>query len=140
MTAILNPSAPSPNPEFRPGAGARSALIPKYLSPAPRFRTQPDMALRNSGRNCFMTREQLDQILADEANTQSALDILNNREIEVFSLLSQGFSTHHICEELDISPETLGTIKAAIQSKLKLKNEIQLFQFAVKQRVENFTV
>jgi DNA-binding NarL/FixJ family response regulator len=85
-----------------------------------------------------MTREQLDQILADEDNTRSALDILNNREVEVFSLLSQGYSSHHICRELDIGPEELGALKASIQSKLKLKNEIQLFQFAVKQRVENF--
>jgi DNA-binding NarL/FixJ family response regulator len=85
-----------------------------------------------------MTREQLDQILAHENNTQSALDILNNREIEVFSLLSQGYSSPHICRELAIQPEELNAIKSVIQSKLNLKNEIQLFQFAVKQRVENF--
>ena len=84
-----------------------------------------------------MTRQQLDQILADEQSTRSALDILNNREIEVFSLLSQGYSTHHICRELDITPEQLAGYKFAIQSKLNLKNEIQLFQFAVKQRVQN---
>ena len=85
-----------------------------------------------------MTRAQLDQILANDEGTRSALDILNNREIEVFSLLSQGYSTHHICRELDITPEQLAGLKFAIQSKLNLKNEIQLFQFAVKQRVQNF--
>jgi len=85
-----------------------------------------------------MTRAQLDQILADEGSTRSSLDILNNREIEVFSLLSQGYSTHHLCRELEITPDQLSALKAAIQSKLNLKNEIQLFQFAVKQRVENF--
>jgi DNA-binding NarL/FixJ family response regulator len=84
-----------------------------------------------------MTREQLDQILADEDNTRSALDILNNREIEVFSLLSQGYSTQHICRELEIPAEELGAIKSTIQSKLGLKNEIQLFQFAVSQRVQS---
>ena len=84
-----------------------------------------------------MTREQLDRILADEDTTRSALDILNNREIEVFSLLSQGYSTHHICRELEISPEELAALKSTIQSKLNLKNEIQLFQFAVSQRVQN---
>ena len=85
-----------------------------------------------------MTREQLDQILADEETTQSALDILNNREVEVFSLLSQGYSSHHICRELEITVDQLATLKAAIQSKLNLKNEIQLFQYAVKQRVQSF--
>ena len=85
-----------------------------------------------------MTRAQLDQILADEKNTQSALDILNNREIEVFSLLSQGYSSHHICRELEINNDQLAALKFAIQSKLNLKNEIQLFQFAVQQRVHNF--
>lgn len=85
-----------------------------------------------------MTRAQLDRFLADEACTRSALDVLNNREVEVFSLLSQGYSTHHICRELDITPDQLATLKAGIQSKLNLKNEIQLFQFAVQQRVQNF--
>jgi DNA-binding NarL/FixJ family response regulator len=85
-----------------------------------------------------MTRAQLDQILAHEETTRSALDILNNREIEVFSLLSQGYSTHHICRELEITPDELAGLKLAIQSKLDLKSEIQLFQFAVKQRVQNF--
>ena len=85
-----------------------------------------------------MTRAQLDQILAHEETTRSALDSLNNREIEVFSLLSQGYSTHHICRELEITPDELAGLKLAIQSKLDLKNEIQLFQFAVKQRVQNF--
>jgi DNA-binding NarL/FixJ family response regulator len=89
-------------------------------------------------RNSFMTRAQLNQILADEGSTRSALDILNNREIEVFSLLSQGYSSHHICRELEITPEELAGLKFTIQSKLNLKNEIQLFQFAVKQRVQNF--
>ena len=85
-----------------------------------------------------MTRAQLNQILADEKSTGSPLDILNNREVEVFSLLSQGYSTHHLCRELEITPEQLSALKFAIQSKLNLKNEIQLFQFAVKQRVQNF--
>ena len=87
-----------------------------------------------------MTRAQLDQLLANEASTRSALDVLNNREIEVFSLLSQGYSTHHICRELDISVEQLAALKSAIQSKLNLKNEIQLFQFAVQQRVQMLAV
>jgi DNA-binding NarL/FixJ family response regulator len=84
-----------------------------------------------------MTRAQLDQILADADTTRSSLDVLNNREIEVFSLLSQGYSTQHICRELDITAEELAALKLSIQSKLNLKNEIQLFQFAVKQRVQN---
>lgn len=87
-----------------------------------------------------MTRAQLDQLLANEASTRSALDVLNNREIEVFSLLSQGYSSHHICRELEISVEQLAALKSTIQSKLNLKNEIQLFQFAVQQRVQNLAV
>ena len=84
-----------------------------------------------------MTREQLDRILSQEQSTQSALDVLDNREVEVFSLLSQGYSTNHICGELLITPEELARLKTSIQAKLKLKNEIQLFRFAVKQRTES---
>jgi DNA-binding NarL/FixJ family response regulator len=81
-----------------------------------------------------MTRQQLDQILSEEENVQSTLDVLDNREVEVFSLLSQGYSSNNICRELQISLDELARFKAAIQKKLNLKNEIQLFQFAVKQR------
>jgi len=82
-----------------------------------------------------MTMEQLSRILADEDATQSALDVLTDREVEVLSLLSQGASSRRICEEMQLSPEDLGAYKERMQRKLGLKNELQLFQFAGKQRM-----
>ena len=81
-----------------------------------------------------MTMEQLSQILADEDATQSALDALTDREVEVLSLLSQGASSRRVCDEMMISTEDLGAFKEKIQRKLGLKNELQLYQFAARQR------
>ena len=76
-----------------------------------------------------MTREQLSQILDQEERHQSALDILDNREMEVFSLIRQGSHSSHICREMQITPEQLAEYKKSIQSKFDLKNEVQLVQF-----------
>jgi DNA-binding NarL/FixJ family response regulator len=76
-----------------------------------------------------MTREQLSQILDQEERHQSALDILDNREMEVFSLMQQGSPSSYICKEMQITPEQLAEHKKNIQSKFDLKNEVQLIQF-----------
>ena len=78
-----------------------------------------------------MTRQQLAELLAD-SETRSELDLLNEREIELFSMLSQGTASHLISREMGIAPEDLPKLKTSIQKKLGLKNDIQLLQFAAK--------
>lgn len=80
-----------------------------------------------------MTLEQLEQILAREDEHQSSLDRLTDRELEVFSLMSQGSPSGYICREMQITPEQLAAFKQRIQSKFELKNEVQLVQFAARQ-------
>ena len=81
-----------------------------------------------------MTREQLATLLGDEKTTRSELDVLNDREVEVISLFSQGANSSHIRQELQLTKEELTEIKRAIMAKCKLKDEVQLIQFAARQK------
>jgi len=82
-----------------------------------------------------MTPEQLKQLLAGGKvdAIKSDLDILDDRELEVFSILSQGYSNSQIDSQFGIDPKQLKQIKARIQKKLGLKNEVQMLQLAAKQ-------
>jgi DNA-binding NarL/FixJ family response regulator len=80
-----------------------------------------------------MTHEQLAEILKD-SEINSELDLLNEREIELFSLLSQGTPSHLITVEMGIQADELAGFKTNIRNKLGLKNDIQLLQFAAKHK------
>jgi DNA-binding CsgD family transcriptional regulator len=81
-----------------------------------------------------MTPQQLQQLLSGEKVNalKSDLDMLDERELEVFSILSQGYSNSQIDSQFGIPPKQLKEIKERIQKKLGLKNEVQLLQLAVK--------
>jgi len=82
-----------------------------------------------------MTPEQLAQILSQskEGELRSPLDVLDEPELEVFSLLAQGYSRGQIHSEFGIAPEQLKKLKQSMKTKLKLRSEVELLQFAVKQ-------
>jgi DNA-binding CsgD family transcriptional regulator len=80
-----------------------------------------------------MSPEQLARLLANEKHS-SPLDALNERELEVFSLIGQGYTAGQMDSEFGIAPPRLKATKLAIQKKLGLKNEVQLLQFAARQR------
>ena len=81
-----------------------------------------------------MTPEELARLLSREgqSSSSSALDVLDEREFEVFSILSQGYSASQIESEFGIDRTALAALKKSIQRKLNLKSEIQLLQYAVK--------
>jgi DNA-binding CsgD family transcriptional regulator len=83
-----------------------------------------------------MTPEELARLLSKEnqPHLKSGLDILSDRELEVFSILGQDYSSRQIVSEFGIGREELRTAKQSIQTKLRLKNEVQLIQFAAKHR------
>jgi DNA-binding CsgD family transcriptional regulator len=81
-----------------------------------------------------MTPEQLARALAMKPpGGESSLEALDDREMEVFSILSQGYSSGQIESEFHIKPGELKRLKGSIQRKLGLKNEVQLLQAAVLQ-------
>jgi len=87
-----------------------------------------------------MTPEELARALAQNtAAFQSGLDVLNDRELEVFSILSQGYSVGQIQAEFGIVPRELKRLKTAIQKKLGFKTEVQLLQAAARHRQNSGT-
>jgi DNA-binding CsgD family transcriptional regulator len=61
---------------------------------------------------------------------ESPVDRLTDRELEVYQLIGQGFSTREIADKLYISIKTVENHRAHIKEKLNLKNSLELIQQA----------
>jgi DNA-binding NarL/FixJ family response regulator len=62
---------------------------------------------------------------------ESPIDVLSDRELEVFRLIGEGLSTREIAERLNLSVKTIGTYREKIKEKHGLKNYTQLVKMAV---------
>ena len=62
---------------------------------------------------------------------KSPLDVLTNRELEVFRLVGEGLSTKEIAERLHLSIKTIGTYRENLKEKLNLKHFTELVKVAV---------
>ena len=63
--------------------------------------------------------------------SQSKVDELTDRELEVFRLIGEGHATRDIAEVLHLSVKTVEGYQAHIKDKLSLKNARELMQFAI---------
>ena len=61
----------------------------------------------------------------------SPVDVLSDRELEVFQLLGQGLKPSAIAEELHLSVKTIETYREQIKAKLKLDSAAELSQYAI---------
>lgn len=73
----------------------------------------------------------LQRILNGDAGGLSPIDLLSDRELEVFRLIGHGFATGDIARELARSVKTVETHRAHLKDKLGLKNAAELTRFAV---------
>lgn len=62
---------------------------------------------------------------------QSPLEVLSDRELEVFELTGQGLGTREIAERLHLSVKTVESYRARIKNKLNLGTAAELMQHAV---------
>ncbi|MDX1547061.1 MAG: response regulator transcription factor [Rhodothermales bacterium] len=62
---------------------------------------------------------------------QSPLEVLSDRELEVFELTGRGLGTRDIAERLHLSVKTVESYRARIKEKLNLKTAAELMQHAV---------
>lgn len=62
----------------------------------------------------------------------SPIEILSDRELEVFRLIGQGYATNQIANELCLGIKTIETYRNHIKTKLKLKSSPELIQYAIK--------
>ena len=68
---------------------------------------------------------------ADEALTESPLQALSDRELEVFELTGQGLTTSDVADRLHVSVKTVESYRARIKDKLNLENASELMRHAV---------
>jgi DNA-binding NarL/FixJ family response regulator len=66
-----------------------------------------------------------------ERITQSPLEVLSDRELEVFELTGRGSSTRDIAERLHLSVKTVESYRARIKKKLNLESATELMKHAV---------
>lgn len=62
---------------------------------------------------------------------QSPLEVLSDRELEVFELTGRGLGTREIAERLYLSVKTVESYRARIKNKLNLSNATELMLHAV---------
>lgn len=68
--------------------------------------------------------------------SESPLDLLSDRELEVFESIGRGLATREIAERLHLSVKTVESYRARIKTKLNLQTASEVMQHAV-QWVEN---
>ncbi|MDX1619130.1 MAG: response regulator transcription factor [Balneolaceae bacterium] len=64
--------------------------------------------------------------------SESPIDMLSDRELEVFELTGKGNSTREIAEKLHLSVKTVESYRARIKTKLNFENATELMVHAVK--------
>jgi len=60
------------------------------------------------------------------------VELLSDRELEVFNLLGQGFETRQVAETLNVSMKTVQAYCARIKQKLKLSTASELLREAIR--------
>ena len=73
----------------------------------------------------------LQRVLSGDDSGLSPIDLLSDRELEVFRLIGHGFATGDIARELNRSVKTVETHRAHLKDKLSLKNAAELTRYAV---------
>lgn len=63
---------------------------------------------------------------------ESPIDLLSDRELEVFEMTGKGNSTREIAEKLHLSVKTVESYRARIKTKLNFENATELMIHAVK--------
>jgi DNA-binding NarL/FixJ family response regulator len=88
--------------------------------------------LSNDMQNKFLKK-----MLGSEESLVIGIDLLSDRELEVFGMIGKGISTRKIAEDLNLSIKTIDTYKSHIKTKLNIKNSTELIQFATEWRIRD---
>ena len=83
--------------------------------------------------NKIYLNEDIKNALANELvenTSNSKVEVLSRRELEVTSMLAKGMSNGEICNIMHLHSSSIGTYKSRIFEKLNIKNVIELRQFA----------
>lgn len=84
-----------------------------------------------------ITQRLVSQALGNKGESSEPIDLLTDRELEVFRMIGQGQTSGAIASELMLSNHTIDTHRENIKRKLGLKNAAQLNRQAVQFLLEN---
>ena len=90
----------------------------------------------------YLSEEMTERLLQNKYNGGAAgficspINALSNREIEVFEIIGEGFSTVKIAEQLSLSVKTIETHRAHIKEKLNISSSSELTRSAVQWLLE----
>ena len=73
----------------------------------------------------------LSRMLGKSRGTMRSLDVLSDRELQVFGLVGEGFGTRQIAEQLGLDVKTVETYRTRIKEKLELKDASELLRQAI---------
>ena len=80
----------------------------------------------------YLSAELAAQVVPALRGESDPLDILTQREFQVFRKLAEGRSVQEIAEVLSISPKTVGVHHTHIMKKLEIRNTAQLTRLAIR--------
>jgi DNA-binding NarL/FixJ family response regulator len=107
-------------------AGARG-----YISKHEATTTLAEAIEKVVGGDVFLgtkiTAQVLKKLSGGGAAKPTGLDLLADRELEVFQLIGKGFNARRIAEQLHLGESTVETYRARIKDKLGLKDAAELY-------------
>ncbi|QDU93185.1 response regulator [Lignipirellula cremea] len=84
-----------------------------------------------------MTDDLLHRVVTGATGETSPVDMLSDRELEVFEKIGRGMTTREIAEMLKLSVKTIETHREHIKIKMRLRNAAELTRAAVQWVLEN---
>jgi len=109
-------------------AGAKG-FIPKRSAPEEMIKA---VELVAQGQMCIDPAIAQQIAMQKLTGSDNVLDVLSQREFEVFRLLAEGKTVNDIAGILNLSPKTVGTHHTNIRQKLDVSNSAELARLAIR--------
>lgn len=106
-----------------------------YLSKSSVAAQMVDAVRDVSQGKTFLNHNLAPKVLESHLRGSDPLEVLTEREFQVFRQLAEGLSVQEIAEMLSISPKTAGVHQTHIMKKLKLRNAAELTRLAIRSGV-----
>lgn len=104
-------------------------FIPKRSAPEAMLKAVETVA---QGRTCIAPEIAQQLAMQKLTGSENPLDVLSQREFEVFRLLAEGKTVNDIADILNLSPKTVGTHHTNIKQKLNVSNSAELARLAIR--------
>lgn len=82
--------------------------------------------------NDKVTAKLLSTIAQHSPRAAGGMELLADRELEVFQLIGKGYNIPKIAEHLNLGETTVGTYRARIKEKLQIQNSAELYTRAAR--------